>query len=164
MGCPNKIQTKNDCSLNRLLLVRIHFGLTISDQKVLLKIYAEVIHVFHTLYCIFLQQVAMVLRKCLNINFVVNLLASFSDNHVIHASTKVQVKRKKYGLKFELHRFGTRKFQQTKVWKIHYLHSAISPIALPSPLCYYYNLVCPSKNEEEMQVGAGGLCDELKHP
>jgi len=57
--------------------------------------------------CIFLQQVAMVLRKCLKINFVVNLLASFSDNYVIHVSTKVQVKRKKCGLKFGLHRFGT---------------------------------------------------------
>lgn len=50
MGCPNKIQTKNDCNLNRLLLIRIHSGLTISDQKVLLKIHAEFIHVFHTLY------------------------------------------------------------------------------------------------------------------
>jgi hypothetical protein len=50
MGSPNKIQTKNDCSLNRVLLVRIRSGLTISDQKVLLKIYAEFIHVFHTLY------------------------------------------------------------------------------------------------------------------
>jgi len=50
MGCPNKIQTKNDCSLNRLLLVRICPGLKLSDHKVLLKIYAEFIHVFHTLY------------------------------------------------------------------------------------------------------------------
>jgi len=49
----------------------------------------------------------MVLRKCLKINFVVNLLASFSNNYMIHASTKVQVKRRKCGLKFELHRFGT---------------------------------------------------------
>jgi hypothetical protein len=48
MGCPNKIQTKNDCSLNRLLLVRICSGLT-SDQKALLKIYTEFIHVFQTL-------------------------------------------------------------------------------------------------------------------
>lgn len=114
--------------------------------------------------CIVLQQVAMVLRKYIKINYVVNLLASFSDNHVIQASKKVQVKRKKCGLKLELHRFGTRKFQQTKVMKIQYLHSAISPIAMPSPLCYYYSPVCPSKNEEEMQVEAGGPCDELKHP
>jgi len=49
----------------------------------------------------------MVLRKCLKTDFVVKLLVSFSDNYVIHASTKVQVKRKKRGLKFELHRFGT---------------------------------------------------------
>jgi len=50
MGCLNKIQTKNNCSLKRLLLVRIRSGLTISDQKVLLKIYAEFIHMFQTLY------------------------------------------------------------------------------------------------------------------
>lgn len=49
-GCSNKILTENDCSLNRLLLVRIRSSLTLSDQKVSLKIYAEFIHMFHTSY------------------------------------------------------------------------------------------------------------------
>ena len=84
---------------------RICSGLTISDQKVLLEYMQNSLTCF-TL-CIFLQQAAMVLGKCLKKNFVVKLLASFSDNYVIHASTKVQVKRKKCGLKFELYRFGT---------------------------------------------------------
>lgn len=97
------------------------------------------------------------------IKFVVNILESFSGSYVKHTSTKEYMKRKKC-LKFELQSFSTQTFLQTKVMKSEYLHSAISPTALPFPSCYYYSPACPSMNEEERLVEAGGLCDELKHP